>query len=169
MFDLDYSSRSSIIIPTQNLHLNNGSVLYPIIIYFNPVSRWPFNIILYFNEDGIDYSKLKVRSLSDNHSSEAHGHSLAGEVKFALIGKLLSPRLATETVVVRTFTNIWAEEKVEILPLKHGVFLFKFPGEQQCLSVLRPSPWLFDGEPIITLPFDHSLLLNEYDFSKILY
>ncbi|KAK8483334.1 hypothetical protein V6N12_000464 [Hibiscus sabdariffa] len=72
---------------------------------------------------------------------EMHGNSLAGE----------------------------AEEKAEILPLKHGVFLFKFPGEQQCLSILRLSLWLFDGEPIIMLSFRHSLSVNEYDFTKILY
>ncbi|KAL4326348.1 hypothetical protein GQ457_11G021160 [Hibiscus cannabinus] len=80
------------------------------------------------------------------------GISLAGDVRYGLLGKLLSPRLANGNAVVRTFTNIWEEEQAEALPLKHGMFLFKFP-----------------GDPLVTIPFDPSLSLNEHDFSKILY
>ncbi|KAK8685751.1 hypothetical protein V6N13_124786 [Hibiscus sabdariffa] len=100
---------------------------------------------------------------------ETQGPSLAGDVKFGLIGKFLSPKLATKVVVVHNFTNIWVEEKAEIFPLKNGVLLFKFPSEQQRLSILRRSPWLFDGEPIVMVQFDPSLSLNEYKFTKILY
>ncbi|KAK8649387.1 hypothetical protein V6N13_130116 [Hibiscus sabdariffa] len=98
-----------------------------------------------------------------------HGPSLAGDVKFGLIGKLLSPKLATENVVFQTFTNIWTKDKAEIFPLKNGVFLFKFPSEQQLLSIFRCGPWLIDDEPFVMVSFDHALSLNEYDFTKITY
>ncbi|KAK8691214.1 hypothetical protein V6N13_074732 [Hibiscus sabdariffa] len=97
------------------------------------------------------------------------GISLAGDVRYGLLGKLLSPRLTNGNAVVRTFTNIWEEEQAEVLPLKHGMFLFKFPGEQQRSSILRRSPSLFKGDPLMTIPFDPSLSLNDHDFSKILY
>ncbi|KAK8672609.1 hypothetical protein V6N13_110974 [Hibiscus sabdariffa] len=116
--------------------------------------------------ENLQFTNMERVQIADG---ESHGHSLVGEVKFGMIGKLLSPQFATETVFVHTFTNIWAEEKAEILPLKHGIFLFKFLGEQQRLSILRRSSWLFDGELIITVSFDPSFSLNEYEFTKILY
>ncbi|KAK8579473.1 hypothetical protein V6N13_142681 [Hibiscus sabdariffa] len=100
---------------------------------------------------------------------EDHEPSLAGDVKFGLIGKLLSPKLAVENTVIQTFTNNWMEEQVEVFPLKNGVFLFKFPSEQQLLRIIRRGPWLFDEEPFVMVPFDHAFSLNEYDFSKISY
>ncbi|KAK8533053.1 hypothetical protein V6N12_076334 [Hibiscus sabdariffa] len=66
--------------------------------------------------ENLQFTDLENMQIADG---EGQGHSLAGNVKYGLIGKLLSPLLATESDV-RTFTNICAEEKVEILPLKHG-------------------------------------------------
>ncbi|KAK8628096.1 hypothetical protein V6N13_063808 [Hibiscus sabdariffa] len=120
-------------------------------LYFNPVNRWPSHIIQYYYKAHTAYSKLPVRSLS-SHRSRLHVHFVI----------FMSSCLTANS-------QFQAEEKAEILPLKHGVFLFKFPGEQQCLSILRLSLWLFDGEPIIMLSFRHSLSVNEYDFTKILY
>ncbi|KAK8534622.1 hypothetical protein V6N12_057266 [Hibiscus sabdariffa] len=61
------------------------------------------------------------------------------------------------------FTDV---ERVQIVEVRYVAIPLL---EQQRLSILRRSPWLFDGEPIIAAPFDSSLSLNEYDFTKILY
>ncbi|KAK9042232.1 hypothetical protein V6N11_017309 [Hibiscus sabdariffa] len=85
----------------------------------------------------LQFTEMECAQIVDD---EDQGLSLAGDVKFGLIGKLLSPRLAAENIVARTFTNIWMKEKTEIFPLKNGVFLFKFFDHQQLLSIIRRGP-----------------------------
>ncbi|KAK8562460.1 hypothetical protein V6N12_010538 [Hibiscus sabdariffa] len=95
--------------------------------------------------------------------------AMKGDVQFGLVGKLLSPHLVNEGNVIRTFTNIWANEHAEVCPLKNGVFPFKFLNEANLLSILRRGPWLFDGEPIVLVPFNPTKTIIKHDFSKISY
>ncbi|GMJ08515.1 hypothetical protein HRI_004520700 [Hibiscus trionum] len=100
----------------------------------------------------------KAALLDVAHSDEI---SMATDVKYGLVGKVLSPRLINDTTFIRVFSNIMAEEKVEIMALKPGVFLFKVPSEVHLKNVIKRGSWLFDGEPIAMTMFRPSLSLDE--------
>ncbi|KAK8578505.1 hypothetical protein V6N13_100341 [Hibiscus sabdariffa] len=111
------------------------------------------------------FTEIECAQLVDNLEYDP---SLAGDVKFGLVDKLLSPKLAIENTFVRTIANIWMEEHAEVFPLKNGVFLFKFLGEQQLLSIIRHEPLLFDGEPFYMVPFDPTFSLSNLgDFLRL--
>ncbi|KAK9000927.1 hypothetical protein V6N11_082723 [Hibiscus sabdariffa] len=67
----------------------------------------------------IKFTEVECAQLVDNVE---HGPSLAGDVKFGLVGKLLSPKLAIENTVVRTFSNIRIKEQTDVFPLKNAVY-----------------------------------------------
>ncbi|KAL4284634.1 hypothetical protein GQ457_16G010150 [Hibiscus cannabinus] len=89
--------------------------------------------------ENLQFTELETMAIAE---TAGPGISLAGDVRYGLLGKLPSPRLASGNSVVR---------------------------EQQRSSIIRRSPWLFEGDPLVTIPFNPSLSLNEHDFSKILY
>ncbi|GMI83917.1 hypothetical protein HRI_002061000 [Hibiscus trionum] len=93
--------------------------------------------------------------------------SMAADVKYGLVGKVLSPRLINDTTFICVFSNIMAEEKVEIMDLKPGVFLFKVPSEMHLRNVVKRGPWFVDGESIAITMFRPSLSLDEYNFDKM--
>ncbi|KAK9001105.1 hypothetical protein V6N11_082897 [Hibiscus sabdariffa] len=113
--------------------------------------------------ESLHFMKEEHNAIID--TTEPHVVSLAVDVKFGLVGKLLSPRLVNE--VIHTFTNIWVDEHTDMFLLKNGIFLFKFSSENHLLSILRRRPWLFDGKPIVLVPFNPAKMVGEYDFSKI--
>ncbi|KAK8685497.1 hypothetical protein V6N13_041497 [Hibiscus sabdariffa] len=78
-----------------------------------------------------------------------------------MLNLVLSPKLVSETSFIRVFTNLWADEHVEIFPLKSGVFLFKFLTEKDSLNILKGGPWIFDGEPIVLVRFVPSMALGD--------
>ncbi|KAL4383080.1 hypothetical protein GQ457_15G000430 [Hibiscus cannabinus] len=100
-------------------------------------------------------------------TTASHDVSMAADVEFGLVGKVLSPKLVNETSFIRVFTNLWADEHVEIFPLKPGVFLFKFLTEKDSLNILKRGPWIFDGEPIVLVRFVPSMALGDYKFLKM--
>ncbi|KAK8708961.1 hypothetical protein V6N13_059996 [Hibiscus sabdariffa] len=93
--------------------------------------------------------------------------SMAADVEFGLVGKVLSPKLVNETSFIQVFTNLWTDEHVEIFPLKPGVFLFKFLTEKDSLNILKRGPWIFDGEPIVLVRFVPSMALGDYKILKM--
>ncbi|KAK8491607.1 hypothetical protein V6N11_063096 [Hibiscus sabdariffa] len=114
----------------------------------------------------------KLQFTDDEHAAiidttASHDVSMAVDVEFGLVGKVLSPKLVNETSFIRVFTNLWADEHVEIFPLKPGVFLFKFLTEKDSLNILKRGPWIFDGEPIVLVRFVPSMALGDYKFLKM--
>ncbi|KAK8978815.1 hypothetical protein V6N11_048087 [Hibiscus sabdariffa] len=73
---------------------------------------------------------------------ETHDPSLAGDVKFGLIRMLLSPKLATKTAVVRTFTNIgWRRRLKFFRGLGHEIEIFPHPKDMNATTTPY-GPWM---------------------------
>ncbi|KAK8492807.1 hypothetical protein V6N11_034740 [Hibiscus sabdariffa] len=114
----------------------------------------------------------KLQFTNDEHvaiidTTASQDASMLADVEFGLVGKVLSPKLVNETSFIRVFTNLWADEHVEIFPLKLGVFLFKFLREKDSLNILKRGPWIFDGVPIVLVHFVPSMVLRDCEFLKM--
>ncbi|GMI95092.1 hypothetical protein HRI_003178500 [Hibiscus trionum] len=108
--------------------------------------------------------KEKAALLESTPSDEV---SMAADVKFGLVGKVITPRLISTNTFICVFPSIMADENMEIMALKPGIFLFKVPTELNLESLLRHGPWLFDGEPIAMTLFRPTLSLDEYRFDTM--
>ncbi|KAK8632181.1 hypothetical protein V6N13_028958 [Hibiscus sabdariffa] len=70
--------------------------------------------------ENLQFMDMKSVQIDDG---ETHDPSLAGDVKFGLIRMLLSPKLATKTAVVRTFTNIGWRRRLKFFRSRMGVLI----------------------------------------------
>ncbi|GMJ13310.1 hypothetical protein HRI_005000200 [Hibiscus trionum] len=93
--------------------------------------------------------------------------SMAADVKYGLVGKVITPRLINANNFIRVFSSVMADENVEIMSLKPGIFLFKVPTETNLESLIKRGPWLYDGEPIAMNIFQPALSLAEYRFETM--
>ncbi|GMJ04706.1 hypothetical protein HRI_004139800 [Hibiscus trionum] len=93
--------------------------------------------------------------------------SMAADVKYGLVGKVITPRLINANTFIRVFSSVMADEHVEIMSLKPGIFLFKVPTEANLESLIKRGPWIYDGEPIAMKMFQPSLSLEEYRFDTM--
>ncbi|GMI71447.1 hypothetical protein HRI_000814000 [Hibiscus trionum] len=99
--------------------------------------------------------------------SNSQDTSMAADVGFGLVGKVLSPHLINGVTFMRVFSNILVDDRVEKFPLKTRIFLFKFSAESNVNSVLKRGPWIFDKEPLVLVRFVLSTTLGEYVFDKM--
>ncbi|KAK8490252.1 hypothetical protein V6N13_139914 [Hibiscus sabdariffa] len=82
--------------------------------------------------ENLQFTEIECVQLVDNADQ---GHSLVGDVKFGLVGKLLSPNLSIENTFVQTFTNIWIEEQAEVMSF-HLRMVYSYTSFQVNISCL---------------------------------
>ena len=86
--------------------------------------------------------------------------------KLMLIGKVLSSKVFTRTVVKEIITKAWNTSfEVEVAVLDKNLFSFSFRHEGDVRKVWDRRPWSFRGEHLILKMYEAAWNLKDIDFS----
>lgn len=86
--------------------------------------------------------------------------------KLMLIGKVLSSKVFTRTVVKEIITKAWNTSfEVEVAVLDKNIFSFSFRHEGDVRKVWDRRPWSFRGEHLILKMYEAAWNLKDIDFS----
>lgn len=65
--------------------------------------------------------------------------------------------------------QIWGRcDRVNVIPLKNGLFLFKFENPQTCAWVLEGGPWFVAQRPLLLKKWTPGISLEKFSFSTVL-